>query len=501
MFKLRDYQALGHEQIVDRFKKNLKTLLVMPTGAGKSKTVVSFMAKYQKHYHIVLVVKTRKLVDQLGEDAKFFSLDYGVFMANHDDFDPSKNSQVCSIDTISTRGIHPHINSKKGIILVIDEADQATSSTYQSMINRYMNRTAGKTFLLGMTATPYNGLDFFDCFIVPITANELRKRGILVDYQYVIPRKSLDYSGISLKRGEWISSQVSSKMNTPSMIKSNFEDWLEFGDNRQTLVFCSDKKHALALMEYINNYYQKEMACFVNEKTKDDERKRIFDRFENGEIRFLINIRIITRGVDIPCIGTILDLASTLNINLHIQKLGRGSRQNPFYKDCIVIDPVKNCINNGPFYKEREISLEKPPKRKKSDLDDISMRDCAKCFRADLVENFKNNVCPFCGFNNSPLPKKKISKAQEKKMFLESASEEQIEQINMINEFKKELWKKKNLGKTRYRNDIAREKAQETMFKKYGYEKLMKIKKSIGLKQETIDKFRRRHEYTPLGGL
>lgn len=501
MIKLRDYQEEAHQQIIEKFKQNLKTLLVMATGSGKSKTVVSFIAKLQKHFIIILVVKNRKLVNQLAEDAAFFELDYGVFMADHDEFDPSKEIQVCSIDTISTRGQHPHITSKKDIILVIDEADQAKSSTYQSMIKRYMNRGFARTFLLGMTATPYNGLDFFDCFINPITPKQLRAKGFLVDYKYFIPKDSLDYSGIALKRGEWVGSQVAKKMNTSSMIKNNFSAWLEFGDNRQTLVFCSDKKHSIAMMEYINAFYNQEMAAFVYDKTSDQDRKKIFDDFESGRIRFLINIRIITRGVDIPCIGTILDLASTLNLNLHIQKLGRGSRKNPMYKDCIVIDPVKNVLNNGHFYQEHPIDLAEPIKRKKSELEVLQMRVCAKCFRAAETADFGvKNTCPYCGFSNKPIPKKKVSKYMKDKIFMESASEEAIEQKKMINDFKKILWKKKNIGK-RYPNDIAREKAHMDLFKKYGVDKVLKISKSIGLKQSTTEEYKRRNSYQVLGGM
>lgn len=503
MFKLRDYQLKAHDEIIDRFRKNLKTLLVMATGAGKSKTIVSFVEKIHKHYIIILVVKNRKLVNQLAEDTKLFNLDYGVFMANHDEYDDTKLIQVCSIDTINTRGQHPHITSKKDIVLIIDEADQAKSATYQSMINRYLNRKTARTFLLGMTATPYNGLSFFDTYINPITPLELLKRGYLVDYKYYIPKTAIDSDGIEIKRGEFVSSQVSKKMNTQAMIKNCFNAWLEFGDNRQTLAFCSSKQHAEDFRDYINSYYGKEMAAFVFDKTSDADRKEIFNKFENGVLRFLINIKIITRGVDIPCIGTIIDMALTLNVNLHIQKLGRGSRKNDFYDDCIVIDTVKNLVNNGHFYQHREISLEEPAKRSRKDLEDVSMRVCVKCFRADTVERFGvNNVCPYCGTKNKPLLKKKLSKKAQEKLFLQNATPEQIEQQQMIKEYKKILWKYQNLemlGKLSLK--AAREKSTIKMLNKYGKDKCLKIKKSINLTPEILKHWEMKNDYVPLGGL
>jgi len=504
MFELRDYQLKAHELIYEKFRANLKTLLVMATGSGKSKTIVSFIEKIHKHFIIILVVKNRKLVNQLAADTKLFNLDYGVFMANHDEYDDTKLIQVCSIDTINTRGQHPHISSTKDIVLIIDEADQAKSSTYQSAINRYLNRGYARTFLLGMTATPYNGLDFFDCFINPITPLELKERGFLVDYKYYIPKHSIDLGNVEIKRGEWVGSQISKKMNTPTMIKHSFTAWLDYGDSRQTLVFCSSKQHAEDFRDYINNYYKKEVAAFVFDKTSDADRISIFKKFESGVLRFLINIKIITRGVDIPCIGTILDLAATLNANLHIQKLGRGSRKNDFYTDCIVIDPVKNLINNGHFYQHREITLEVPKKRSKKDLEDIMMRVCDKCFRAEEPQAFgKNNICPFCGHCNKPLPTKKLSKSAKEKIFLESASEEVIEQRQMIKDFKKILWLNQYgpKQKVKFTYQVAKEKAVIKMLEKYGKEKCLTIKKSIGLTDEILNQWEEMYNYVPLGGL
>lgn len=500
MFKLRDYQLKAHDQIIEKFKKNLKTLLVMATGAGKSKTVVSFVEKIHKHYIVILVVQNRKLVNQLAEDTKLFNLDYGVLMANHNEYDEKKEIQVCSIDTIHARGIHPHITSKKGIVLIIDEADQAKSPKFQSMINRYVNREFGKTWLLGMTATPYNGLDFFDTFINPITPLELKERGFLVDYKYYIPKNTLDYTGISIKRGEWNSEQVAKKMNTPSMIKNCFNAWLSFGDDRQTLIFCSNKKHAEDFRDFINTYYKKEVAAFVFDKTSDTERKAIFDKFENGIIKFLINIKIITRGVDIPRIGCVLDAAATLNVNLHIQKLGRGSRKNDLYKDCIVIDAVKNVINNGHFYQKREITLEVSKSKTKKELV-FQMRVCETCFRAAEPQDFgTKNICPYCKASNSPIKKKKLSKYQKDKLFLETASEEAIEQRQMIKEFKKILWVNQNIKKMKY--PLAKEQAIYKMLDKHNL-KCIHIKKSIGMTNEIIDrwKLRKKNKYVPLGGM
>ncbi len=500
MFKLRDYQLKAHTQIEQKFREGIrKLLLVLSTGGGKSKIIVSFIDKHKDHFNFVLIVRGRKLVDQLSEDTKLFNLEYGVLMAGHEEYDPRKPIQVCSIDTIRSRGDYPRRDEEKDLIIIIDEADQAKASSYQSVIKHYFKRPNGRTFLLGVTATPFNGLDFFEDWVRPITADELKQRGFLVDYRYYIPKNSIDYSGVTISKGEWSTKQVSAKLNNPEMIKNSFHAWQEYGENRKTLVFCIDKKHAKRFCSYVNMYYEKEIAKFIHEKTPDDERKNIFNEFANGNLIFLVNLKIITRGVDLPIIGAILDLCSTLQINLHIQKLGRGSRPNEVYPDCIVIDPAKNLLNNGHFYEHREIDLTNPYKRNRKDLEDIQMRVCAKCFRAGYTEKFiRLGECPYCGFKNKVKKAKPLSDYMKQKLFMEQATPEAIEQKKIINDFKKTLWKKQNLGR-RYQYDMARKLACFDIIKKYGLDRAMKVQRSIGLTPDLVQEYNSKYNYKPLG--
>lgn len=519
-FTPREYQLKAHEQIVEAFKRQIKLLLVMSTGAGKSKTIASFVEKYFKHYNWVIVVRKRDLVNQLAETLTEFDLDFGVFMANDSRYSPKKPIQLCSIDTLDSRGILPFLQDPKDLILIIDEADESLSDGYQEVIYKYTNRhnlarpthfgaseLSKKTrpaFLLGMTATPYDKpLSHFDEYIEPVTPHELRdKYKTLVDYKYFIP-KLLDLSKVRVKDGEFNAKDIEREVNSPEAIAEDFAYWLQYGDNRQTLVFCTNQDHAKNVAEYINNYYGQIVAIAVDANTPSDDRKIVYQKFKNGEIRFLVNVRLITRGVDIPIIGTILDLAPTLSINNHLQKIGRGSRPNEAYKDCIVIDMANNLVNNGPFYPTvlRVINLREGKNRSKKDLSDAMMRVCGSCFRAAEPIDFGiKNTCPFCGFCNGKVKEKKLSKAKQKALELEEASPEKIEQIKMISDFKKYLWQLQNLGK-RYPYDIAKEKAQLKLIKAYGISRVEKIKGAIGLSETIIRQQKALYDYVPLGGL
>lgn len=466
----------------------------MPTGAGKSFTVVSFIKKFQKHFKFVLAVRTRGLVYQLEEDLKAFELDYSVYMAGEKE-DLSKRIQLCSKDTLQSRNSYP-FKDEENIVFIYDEADESPG-WQKEVIEEYKS---DRFFYLGQTATPYKKLDHFDIAIQPITAEELRKRGVLVDYKYFI-EKQLDFSDVEIKNGIFNEAQLLRKLDNPKQIASSFSQWLRFGEDRQTLVFCINKNHGKNVCEYINNYYGKPLAIYCDAGTSRADRKKAIDGFKKGTYRFLINIRLFTRGTNIIEIGAILDLCSTLSINHHIQKLGRGSRKNPIYKDCIIIDVANNCLNNNHFYYEHKINLKGKYKKSRESLNDCSMRVCPKCCRAGMSEDFgAKNICPYCGHQLPKIVKPKLSKYMEEKILMSESSPEKIEQIKMIRDFKKMLWITKNTGR-KYHGDIAKRKTKERMLKKYGVNKCLKVAKSIGLTRADIDSFKPIEPYVPLGGM
>lgn len=447
-------------------------------GAGKSITAATFIKKYEAHFKFVLMVRTRSLVFQLEEDLKLLNLDYSIFMAGEKQ-DFSKRIVLCSKDTIDSRNTLPFLG-EDDVILIVDEADQ-NAEFQQEMVEAYKTMSK-RFFFFGMTATAYkrSGLPQFDTYIEPITPTELRDRGRLVDFEYIIP-ELVDFSDVSVEKGEWNAGQVKEKLNTPAKIKAQFRAWQEFGEDRQTLIFCSGVEHSKAVVNYINSYYGKEVAAHCDAETPKEEREDVKRKFRNGILKFISNVLLFTRGTNIIEIGCIWDSAATLDENNHIQKLGRGSRDNPIYSNCLVLDFANNCINNGDFYLERKPILKPQKNRTKSELEVTKMRQCVKCFRASRTSDFgTKNICPKCGHENKKIAKKKLSKAQENKLKMQKATPEQILQVKVINQFKKDLWKLKNTGK-KYRNDIAMRKLHFKYLDKYGAEFILKIQRSIWL--------------------
>lgn len=474
-FIARDYQILAHKLIIENFRKKETLLVMMPTGTGKTATMISFFKRYT-HYNFLLIVRQRDLVFQFAAAVEKFGLVHSIFMSGEPE-SIYATIQVCSVDTIHERSYIPHFHSNKDLVVFIDEADETVSDKYGPIIERLKSRP--RTFIAGFTATAFDKpLTHFTKVVVPITNDGARDIGALIDFEYICPR-IMDLETVRITKGEFNNKDVETKFNTPEMVAQNFNDWLRFGENRQTLVFCNSKEHANRFMNYANDYYGKSIAAVITADISKDERQKIYQAFKMGHIRFIINIRIVTRGVDIPEIGCILDLALTGSENMHIQKLGRGSRPNGIYRNCLIIDVANNCFIHGPFYEwPREINLRE--KKKKLKGIPSCMHMCLTCYRAS-AKHPNSRKCPYCG---TPyiIVEEKLSKAEKKRQELAHMSVDQIKQIKMINDFKKMLWKRTHL-KSQYSPNIDKPitNAHNDLIKKYGIAEVRKVAKSIGL--------------------
>ena len=247
---LWNHQKKAHQELIQSFIKKETPILVMPTGSGKSVTIASFIDLHKAHFKFCLVVRTRGLVYQLAETLDKFGLDYSVHMAG--EILHNKNIIIASKDTLQSRNFLPFENSLD-VVYIWDEADE-TPDYQKEIILRFRNNT--RFFFMGMTATPYNGLDHFTKAIVPVTSRELNQQKILVDYDYFIPKK-LDFSDVEVLNGAFKSVDISKKLDHPKAIAESLIAWHNFGKNRQTLIFCVNVQHSKNVVTYLNEFYKR----------------------------------------------------------------------------------------------------------------------------------------------------------------------------------------------------------------------------------------------------
>ncbi|KAI8809804.1 P-loop containing nucleoside triphosphate hydrolase protein [Cladochytrium replicatum] len=115
----------------------------------------------------------------------------------------------------------------------------------------------------------------------------------------------------------------------------------------RTLVFAADVQHANDLMDALRycgvwksttDGEEEEMVRGVWGTMKPFERRKNMEDFRNGVVPLLVNVGILTEGVDIPAIDSVILARPTQSDVLLQQMIGRGLRTFPGKDNCLVVD-------------------------------------------------------------------------------------------------------------------------------------------------------------------
>jgi hypothetical protein len=98
--------------------------------------------------------------------------------------------------------------------------------------------------------------------------------------------------------------------------------------------FCVSIGHAKFMADKFNERGIASVAL-VGE-TAPDVRSALLSDFRAGKIRFLFTVDLLSEGLDIPDVNTVLFLRPTQSLTVFLQQLGRGLRHSPG-KDCLTV--------------------------------------------------------------------------------------------------------------------------------------------------------------------
>lgn len=413
---MRPHQVKAVGAVKDAFSRDKSMLVVIPAGGGKT-LVTAEIAEMEidRTQKVILVTRQRKLVSQLSEEMTEAGLDHGVYMAGAEKFNPFHPVQVASIDTLRARMNYPHIDSPN-VTIIIDEAHFSKSPSFQNFLKMYPTAN-----IVGLTATPYNGLSHFDEYCRPITANELVEQGHLVPLNYYA-QKIINTEGIKLVAGEFHQEQLSEKNYKNRIIGEIVDNWLKFADHRPTLLFAINIKHSKRIAKEFND--RGIAARHIDADSTDEERAQAEKDLINGIIKVVSNCGLWCTGVNIPLISCIQDCAPCMSYNLYVQKHGRGSRTNEIYSNCTIIDNAGNVNRHGHAYDERDVDLSSTTDKKTDKGPVEKMQTCPNCFRAFTPGP---PSCPHCG-STREIKSPRISEVTGELSYLTDADFRKIEE-------------------------------------------------------------------------
>ncbi len=344
------YQLAAADAIFKEWQDNDSTLVVMPTGGGKTILFADVIRRVFPRRALVIAHREELIFQARDKIQRVTGLSADVEMGEYRADGGLFGASRVVVSTIQTQcsggdggGRMSKFDPQRFGVLIIDEAHHATSPTYRRVIDYYRTNPALK--VLGVTATPdradeealgqvfqsvafdYEVLDaIHDGWLVPIE-------------QQMVHVEGLDYSSIRTTAGDLNGGDLAAVMEAEKNLQQMASASLEIiqrlgahGVSRPTLpralVFTASVK-AAEMMAEIFNRHRAGMASWVCGKTDREERRRVLADFAAGKLQVVCNCGVLTEGFDDPGVEVIIMGRPTKSRSLYSQMVGRSTRPLP----------------------------------------------------------------------------------------------------------------------------------------------------------------------------
>lgn len=323
--QLRPYQIEAVRSVRARYKQGDRaTLLVLPTGAGKTVVIAEVVRLTAERGGCALVLAHRtELLEQAAAKIRAVApalrveIEQGARVASAD-----AQAVVASVQTLSRgKRLAKHARDRFALI-VIDEAHHATAESYRRILGHF-----DRAHLLGVTATPDRAddrslgevfasvaysrsmLDLIrDGFLTPLTARTVNV-------------EAFDLSGAQVVGGDLAEGDIARSLGRPGVLEAIAALLAEHSGGRSVIVFVAGVERAHELARLLGPH-----AVAVDGGTAPDARAAAFEAFASGRARYLVNVGIATEGADLPRCACVAVVRPTMSRPLFVQMVGRGVR-------------------------------------------------------------------------------------------------------------------------------------------------------------------------------
>jgi len=322
--ELRPYQAAAITAVGGALGRDRTTLVVLPTGTGKTVVFAELARREVAAGGRVLVLAHRtELLDQaarkLQDVAVSAQLERGSLRAG--------NAQVvvASVQTLHTRRL-ARFPRDAFQLLVVDEAHHASAATYRAILGYFESAK-----VLGVTATPdrSDGSALGDVFASCAYRYDLREA---IRDQWLVPIRArrivvdgLDLSSVHTRAGDLAQNELAEVMQREEVLHGIASPLLEQAGDRRAIVFAVDVATSHALADVLNRH-REGCARALDGGADDLTRRTTLHEFRLGRFQFLVNCALFTEGFDEPSMACVAVCRPTKSRALYTQMVGRGTR-------------------------------------------------------------------------------------------------------------------------------------------------------------------------------
>lgn len=320
---LRPYQSEAVEKIEGEWGKGVKkTLLVLPTGTGKTIVFCAIAKDAVMDGRRVLILAHRgELLDQASDKLqKSTGLKCAVEKAENTCIGSWYRVTVGSVQTLMRESRLKKFPPDYFGTIIIDEAHHSISDSYQNILNYFADAR-----VLGVTATPDRGDmrnlgQVFDSLAYEYTLPKAIKEGYLSKIKALTIPLQLDISSVGMQSGDFKSGDLGTALEP--YLKQIAAEMEKVCQDKKTVVFLPLIKTSQKFRDILNDHGFS--AAEVNGDSTD--RAEILKDFNDGKYNVLCNSMLLTEGWDCPSVDCIVVLRPTKIRALYCQMVGRGTR-------------------------------------------------------------------------------------------------------------------------------------------------------------------------------
>lgn len=336
--ELKDHQKSALKALED-MRGNTETIALLHHATGTGKTVTAVMDAKRCGGRVLFIAHTQELVEQAAKTfhAIWSAVTVGRYLETIKEPDAHV---VCA----SVQSVALHLEDFKEddfAYLIIDEAHHAAAEIYQKVLAYFK-----PSFTLGMTATPERTDDKNILEIFQKTAHKLDIQtaveiGELVPIRCIRIHTNIDLTKVRFNSVQYNIRELENKIFVPERNRLIVDTWLQYVQNKRTVVFCASVRHA----EQIAKLFRQAgiSAASVSGGMKPAERREFQDHFVRREIQVLCACDLLNEGWDCPEIEVLFMARPTMSRVLYTQQLGRGMRLFPGKESLMVFDFVDNA--------------------------------------------------------------------------------------------------------------------------------------------------------------
>ena len=366
-FKLRPYQQEAVDATLKHFRKSDDSaVIVLPTGAGKS-LVIAELARLARR-KILVLTHVKELVEQNHAKYQSYGLTGGIFSAG---LKRKENRHQVTFASVQSVSANLDQFRDEYSLIIIDECHRVSgdeTSQYQRIVE-LLRQQNDALKVLGLTATPYRlgtgwiyryhyrgfvrscsdesdeqDKPFAHC-IYELPLSYMINRGYLTRPELVDAAVAqYDFSALSQNRfGEYAEKDVNQLLGKHQRVtRAIIEQVMELAVKRRAvMIFAATVDHA----REITGYLPEHQTALITGATDQNERDSLIQRFKQRQLKYLVNVSVLTTGFDAPHVDFIAILRPTQSVSLYQQIVGRGLRLDEGKEDCLVIDYAGNRVN------------------------------------------------------------------------------------------------------------------------------------------------------------